>query len=144
MMDEIKLSGLDDFGIYRFCHKAMSTVFDIFICHDSYSYAFQAASEAFNQLDLIEQDLSRFLENSDISRINRLRPGESTFIGENCMECLTNCEILQKETKGAFNPTVGKIFEHWKNKTVSHINICLLYTSPSPRDRTRSRMPSSA
>ena len=25
-----------------------------------------------------------------------------------------------------------------------HANICLLYTSPSPRDRTRSRMPSSA
>ena len=28
-------------------------------------------------------------------------------------------------------------------KTVT-MNICLLYTSPSPRDRTRSRMPSSA
>ena len=27
---------------------------------------------------------------------------------------------------------------------MSEINICLLYTSPSPRDRTRSRMPSSA
>ena len=27
---------------------------------------------------------------------------------------------------------------------VSDINTCLLYTSPSPRDRTRSRMPSSA
>ena len=27
---------------------------------------------------------------------------------------------------------------------VSLINSCLLYTSPSPRDRTRSRMPSSA
>ena len=26
----------------------------------------------------------------------------------------------------------------------SKINNCLLYTSPSPRDRTRSRMPSSA
>ena len=25
-----------------------------------------------------------------------------------------------------------------------HNNACLLYTSPSPRDRTRSRMPSSA
>ena len=24
------------------------------------------------------------------------------------------------------------------------LNVCLLYTSPSPRDRTRSRMPSSA
>ena len=26
----------------------------------------------------------------------------------------------------------------------ARINLCLLYTSPSPRDRTRSRMPSSA
>jgi len=50
-------------------------------------------------------------------------------------------------------------FGHYKNVTATHIEseyfmqwvfpqklhrICLLYTSPSPRDRTRSRMPSSA
>ena len=28
--------------------------------------------------------------------------------------------------------------------TMALITLCLLYTSPSPRDRTRSRMPSSA
>ena len=28
--------------------------------------------------------------------------------------------------------------------TVDQMEVCLLYTSPSPRDRTRSRMPSSA
>ena len=33
--------------------------------------------------------------------------------------------------------------EIWKNY-VLYIGACLLYTSPSPRDRTRSRMPSSA
>ena len=27
---------------------------------------------------------------------------------------------------------------------IGHAKACLLYTSPSPRDRTRSRMPSSA
>ena len=27
---------------------------------------------------------------------------------------------------------------------LKHVNNCLLYTSPSPRDRVRSRMPSSA
>ena len=33
----------------------------------------------------------------------------------------------------------------WKDqKGVDISNGCLLYTSPSPRDRTRSRMPSSA
>ena len=30
------------------------------------------------------------------------------------------------------------------SETVIDIQTCLLYTSPSPRDRTRSRMPSSA
>ena len=28
--------------------------------------------------------------------------------------------------------------------TAGHVTICLLYTSPSPRDRQKSRMPSSA
>ena len=31
-----------------------------------------------------------------------------------------------------------------RRKIVDQLNTCLLYTSPSPRDRTRSRMPSSA
>jgi len=31
-----------------------------------------------------------------------------------------------------------------RNALVKLVEICLLYTSPSPRDRTRSRMPSSA
>ena len=37
----------------------------------------------------------------------------------------------------------GSIFHHFKSK-VEILRACLLYTSPSPRDRTRSRMPSSA
>ena len=31
-----------------------------------------------------------------------------------------------------------------KNLIIDISGVCLLYTSPSPRDRTRSRMPSSA
>ena len=34
--------------------------------------------------------------------------------------------------------------QDWVNSFKKHNNVCLLYTSPSPRDRTRSRMPSSA
>ena len=32
----------------------------------------------------------------------------------------------------------------WIKRSCATVNGCLLYTSPSPRDRTRSRMPSSA
>ena len=36
------------------------------------------------------------------------------------------------------------LWDAWAGGRFSHGRICLLYTSPSPRDRTRSRMPSSA
>ncbi len=77
MRDKIAVHGIDsnwleEHNIHRFSHKAMATVFDILIYHDNYSYALQAATESFAQLDLLEQDLSRFVENSDISRINQL------------------------------------------------------------------------
>ena len=38
-------------------------------------------------------------------------------------------------------PMLNMIYLIWDKKTKE---ACLLYTSPSPRDRTRSRMPSSA
>ena len=46
-----------------------------------------------------------------------------------------------------FNAIVSGSLRHYKNAELDnavHNAICLLYTSPSPRDRTRSRMPSSA
>ena len=49
-------------------------------------------------------------------------------------------------------PIIGRLYRHGVHVMIygqslvnkSAVNICLLYTSPSPRDRTRSRMPSSA
>ena len=42
------------------------------------------------------------------------------------------------------HPTVETHFGPTWRPPTQHSQICLLYTSPSPRDRTRSRMPSSA
>ena len=36
------------------------------------------------------------------------------------------------------------VYISWLKGVGKQVTICLLYTSPSPRDRTRSRMPSSA
>ena len=42
--------------------------------------------------------------------------------------------------------STGEVYSTYKNlcKDIRQKELCLLYTSPSPRDRTRSRMPSSA
>ena len=60
--------------------------------------------------------------------------------------------ILGADVKGEYIATDGwletsdqSLFDflaHYQTKGIQHT--CLLYTSPSPRDRTRSRMPSSA
>ena len=49
-----------------------------------------------------------------------------------------------KEYLDRFKPEISEIQEILVDEDVEQQEICLLYTSPSPRDRTRSRMPSSA
>ena len=51
-------------------------------------------------------------------------------------------EIQLLQEPGSYVGEVVKVMG--KTKVLVKVRICLLYTSPSPRDRTRSRMPSSA
>ena len=58
---------------------------------------------------------------------------------------MTNVEgVLDKEKKLIEEITSSEILEMINNEIITEGMICLLYTSPSPRDRYISRMPSSA
>ena len=63
---------------------------------------------------------------------------------------VTSTAQLQKATDADGNPQIiieqngGEPTRILDVNDHAHLNTCLLYTSPSPRDRTRSRMPSSA
>ena len=54
---------------------------------------------------------------------------------------ITYADSIKCESEKPFK-TLKKFFDNYLKDTINCI--CLLYTSPSPRDRTRSRMPSSA
>ncbi len=92
---------------HRFEHQAMATVFEIWIDSDDGVYAKQAALEAWRLVDEIESELSFYREESDISRINAMRLGESIFIGEHARRSLSLSLQLCQETEGAFDPNVG-------------------------------------
>jgi thiamine biosynthesis lipoprotein len=94
-------------NLRRFTHGAMAATFDVFIVHKDALYAGQAAQAAFNELDHIETNLSRFIENSDVSRINSLGKGRPLQIGLSTFECLQISIEMSKQTNGAFDITFG-------------------------------------
>ena len=58
--------------LHRFAHEAMFTQFELWIAGEEPGYAGQAAAEVFAEVDRLESRLSRFVENSEISRLNTL------------------------------------------------------------------------
>jgi len=85
----------------------MATQFEIRSTHPDEHFARQAARTAFEAVDSLELQLSRFVENSDISRINHLSAGESTTVCLETMECLRVARLMYMETDGAFDISLG-------------------------------------
>ena len=75
---------------------------------------------------------------------------ESLIAGDRDMEesMLNMLQELRNEACEEKPRDFGEVHNDYptceENTTCEYLDNCLLYTSPSPRDRTRSRMPSSA
>ncbi|RPJ20477.1 MAG: FAD:protein FMN transferase, partial [Planctomycetaceae bacterium] len=103
-------------NIHRFPHRAMATTFEIIIQHEDKLYAQQAANAAFDELDRIEGELSRFIENSDFARINNLPAGRPLPLSLETFQCLEISAEVWAETKGAFDVTVGFLVDCWRDE----------------------------
>lgn len=117
---------------HRFSHTAMATTFEIFILHEDSLYAEQAAYAAFDDLDRLEGELSRFREHSDVNRINTHTTKKPLRIGLETYECLALCQQISEETGGAFDITVGSLMTCWLNPDKTRRN-------PSPEEIEQAR-----
>jgi thiamine biosynthesis lipoprotein len=100
--------------MHRFQHTAMATQFEIRCTFPDADLARHAARIGFEGVDRLEQQLSRFVENSDISRINHLSAGESTIVSYETMQCLQLANLMHEETGGAFDASIGTGFENFE------------------------------
>jgi thiamine biosynthesis lipoprotein len=98
-------------GILRFSHEAMASVFEVHCVHADAGYAGQAAQEAFALLDRLEQEQSRFIANSDVSRVNALSAGASTRVTPRTLECLGIARHLYELTGRTFDVSIGSGWE---------------------------------
>jgi thiamine biosynthesis lipoprotein len=101
---------------HRFAHQAMATTFEVIIQYEDRSYAQQAARAAFDEVDRLEGHLSRFLETSDVTRINHLPAGEPVQLSLDTFECLRISAEISADTGGAFDVTVGFLVDCWIDK----------------------------
>jgi thiamine biosynthesis lipoprotein len=104
--------------LLRFRHEAMATMFEIIIpeVDADETYASQASQAVFDEIDRLEDELSRFRATSDIWRINNLKAGQSTNIGLAANDCLSLAKAVHAESNGAFDITVGPLMNAFRNK----------------------------
>src|SRR5665811_1632049 len=100
-------------------------------------------------IDLVLPDFTYILENRDKALGVVLTHGHEDHVGA-LPYLLRECNLPVYGTRLTLGLVNGKLGEHGLQKSANlneisaGTELCLLYTSPSPRDRTRSRMPSSA
>lgn len=100
--------------LQHFSHQAMGTTFEIMAIDPRCAYCRQAANEAFRLLDLLEQQLSRFIPNSDIGRINSAAPGQEVCVGQWTVRCLIESMRLWHATSGAFDITLSRMMGQFR------------------------------
>lgn len=100
-------------NVHRFSHQAMATTFEVIVQYDERLYAQQAADAAFDELDRIEAELSRYVENSDVARLNALPAHQPLQLGLDTYECLRISKEIHARTGGAFDVTIGFLLDCW-------------------------------
>jgi thiamine biosynthesis lipoprotein len=89
--------------VFRFAHEAMGTCFELLIAGKAETYSRQVSAAVFAEIDRLERLFSRFDPSSEVSQINRLKPGVSLRIGLEVFECLQTAARIKIQTQGAFD-----------------------------------------
>lgn len=88
--------------VHSFEWEAMNTHFSVRIAHPDPAYAAQGARAAFLELDRLEGEFSRFLENSPIARVHAAPVGKPVRVTRDVLFCLELSRVLAELTGGVF------------------------------------------
>jgi len=75
----------------------------------------QAARDAFAALERVNSVMSAYLPDSDLARLNEAAAGQAVTLDPELFELLQLARRHTRRTKGAFDPTARRLFQHWKH-----------------------------
>lgn len=94
--------------MHSFEHQAMATQYLLTIAGEEGDYADGAAIKCFARLDELEMKLSRFVADSEISRMNKLNNGEQLALDFETWEVIRQAIQVQQWTGGCFDIGVAE------------------------------------
>lgn len=97
--------------VHKFGHQAMNTVFEVMLVEDDAQVAESAAYAVFQKVDRLEEQISRFLDVSEVAMISRIKPGETYRVSPETLDLLLIATRVCAATRGAFDVTVGTVMD---------------------------------
>jgi len=98
-------------AVHRYEHQAMATVFEVMLAEEDARVAESAAHAVFQKVDRLEEQISRFLDVSEVAMISRLKPGETYRVAPETLDLLLTATRVCAATRGAFDVTVGTVMD---------------------------------
>ena len=98
----------------EYFHDAMATNFSLKIAGIDSSVSEHVAGLCFQRLDDLEMKLSRFVPDSDISRINRMKSGEEIMLEEEVYDCLRLAIEVTLLTNGYFDVGTAELSDIYR------------------------------
>jgi thiamine biosynthesis lipoprotein len=98
---------------YQASHHAMGTVFSIVTYGASSELLAGAVGRAFQEIDRLNDLMSHYKPDSELSVINRQAAHGSVTVTPELFRILEQCFRYSEETEGAFDITVGPLMKLW-------------------------------
>ncbi len=89
--------------VFRFSTRGMDTRFEVIISRTGKGKAQRTARQVIAKWHRLHKLFNRFDPKSEITRINRAKPGQEISISEEVYSCLESAEQLRIDTDGAFD-----------------------------------------
>jgi thiamine biosynthesis lipoprotein len=98
---------------YEASHEAMGTVFTVAAYGRGGDYLAEVTNEVFDEIDRLDEQMSNYQPQSELSQINREAAGRDVVVEPKLFQLLEDSIRYSRETGGAFDLTVGPLMKHW-------------------------------
>lgn len=98
---------------YEASHNAMATDYTIVAYGNDRDYLAEVINQAFEQIDRLDEQMSNYKAESELSRINREAYRHAVLIEPGLFHLIQDSVRYSQETDGAFDITVGPLMKAW-------------------------------